>query len=526
MTTRTKFCCAAAIPNLAFTVSASGKVTHKGAQVLTTSAKLSGTGNCQILTTMAQGVLQPCQFQKPIWQNPDYKHKANGESLLTDGSFCNCPICPGQMVKVSRALSRGFKSGMFSAASAISLENLSLESSAETPKAPEKISAQKISNQSFLQEPQSTQGNKTVATKDAAETLTDAKAAEQYTLSCPECDKKNCKYRLEKFGEVSNTVDNDSAQLKRNYESSLETKKFFDAADKAYKNSLELLGSWSYAAHHIISGNQVFKQVPEVVRLAGLCNYDINCAENCIMLPSKREGHGNLNDLSKSASAFDVMSITAMQWHVGKHSYSFDETQIQEIKKQIARLTGKPGKIKTYAELLIEELKKIKFATGEKICPAQFIVRMNKISEKVRNKLAAFSEKPAASYPYYVSKEAYLFAFQMPRLRKFIYVEKAGQDFNLKLYKTVGSGNDVALQKSLSSDDAVEIIKFCGNVQHFVFQENLQVEKFTFEPEFFRSVSEFNFSEVAEIIVWLRANPAENYVAPARKIVERLEKLK
>lgn len=102
-----------------------------------------------------------------------------------------------------------------------------------------------------------------------------------------------------------------------------------------------------------------------------------------------RKWHGNFSDLNKSASEFDVTSVTGMQRHSGNHSYSFNSEDLQEIEKQIAFRTGKPGKVKTYVELLNAELKKITFVAHEKIYPAQFIARMNKISAKVRDKLAA-----------------------------------------------------------------------------------------------------------------------------------------
>lgn len=511
LTERTKFFCTAS-PAVNFSISADGKVTHKGAKVLTTSAKLSGNGICQILTAAAQGVAQPCKFQQTDWIGLDREHKANGKNLLTDSSCCNCPV--GSVVKVRSAMARNFQQGNFSALSALVIDNRADDKN---------ISAQK---------------NFTVESKnisDSAKNLSTTEkilqenkvidANKKYILRCLTCDRKNCKYRLESFGEMSDEVKNNSDKLRENYLKYLETTGNFSSADLAYKKSLKFPATWIYAAHHIISGNQVFKQVPEIVKIANLCKYDINCAENCIMLPSVRKWLDGLSDLNKSASAFDTMSITGMQWHSGNHSYSFDSDDLQEIKKQIAFRTGKPGKVKTYVELLIIELKKIKFAADEKVCPAQFITRMNKISEKVRDKLAAFNKNPAASYPYFVSREAYLFAFKVPRLRKFIVVGRIGGGLKLTLYKTIGTGNKVIPQKIFSSNDATEIIKFCSNVQHFVFLKDISEKDLRFKPEFIKMADDFNFGESAEIIVWLRNNPVENYVAPAKKILERMEKL-
>lgn len=516
LTERTKFSCTAS-PAVNFNVSAGGKVEHKGAKVLTTSAKLSGMGICPILTLAAQGVQQPCKFQQTAWMNFDFTRKANGKNLLTDKSFCNCPV--GSAVKVLTSVAMRFVTGNFSAHSALSIT---------LPAVEKNISEQKnsaVDEKKFSIAEKNFSSNKKIVQENNA-TFENKPVEKNYNLKCLNCDRKECKYRLESFGALSDEVKNDSSKLEKNYLKYLATTKNFSSADLAYKNSLEFPNFWSYQAHHVISGNQVFKQVPEVVKVANLCKYDINCAENCIMLPSRREGHGNLSELSKSASAFDVMSVTGMQWHLGTHSYSFNLEEIQEMKKQIEQRTGKPGKVKTYAELLTVELKKIKFAGDEKICPAQFITRMNKLSARVREKLAAFGENPASSYPYYVSREAYLFAFKVPRLRKFIAVRKNADGLNLKLYKTVGTGDNISLKKDFSSNDASEIIKFCGNVQHFILLGDTSENDLPFASEFFRKTADFNFDEVSEIIVWLRKNPVENYVAPAKKIFERLEKLK
>ena len=524
LTTRAKFFCVAS-PAVNFSISESGKVTHKGDKVLTTSTKLSGVGTCTPLTVMAQGTRIPCQFQQMAWLNFDLTKKAGGKNLLTNLSFCNCPVT-GSVVKVKFANAQNFTSSNFSAKT---ISALKINSSTKT-----NATAKNNSAEVNLTGTKVKQEKNFVATKTSVEKIFASPVAteienvdeKKYILRCLECERQNCKYRLENFGELSDAVNSNSKTLADNYNDYLQTAEKFTVADESYKNSLELGGSWKYAAHHIICGNQVFKQVPEVVKVANLCKYDINCAENCIMLPSYREGHGNFDKFGKSASTFDVMSLTGMQCHIGNHSYSFSCEELAEIKKQIERRTGKPGKVKSYAEILIDELQKIKFATGEKICPAQFVTRMNKLSAKVRDKLAAFKDNPANSYPYFVSREAYLFAFKVPRLRKFIVVEKVGENLNLKLFKTVGAGNNIALQNSLLCKDATEIIKFCGNVQHFILTEDVQVENLPFAPEFFRSTADFNFDEVAEVIVWLRENPVENYVAPAKKIAQRLEYLR
>ena len=106
LTERTKFFCAASSA-IVFSVSMTGNVTHKGAKVLTTAAKLSGNGICPILTAAAQGTPQPCKFKQTPWLNFDFKHLVESKNLLTDKSFCQCPV--GSVVKVRTAAAQGFK---------------------------------------------------------------------------------------------------------------------------------------------------------------------------------------------------------------------------------------------------------------------------------------------------------------------------------------------------------------------------------------------------------------------------------
>lgn len=108
LTERAKFFCVAA-PAVNFSISMSGQVTHKGSKVLTTAAKLSGSGTCPILTAMAQGTPQPCRFQQTPWINFDLKCKADSKNLLTANTFCKCPV--GSVVKVKAANAQGFTQG-------------------------------------------------------------------------------------------------------------------------------------------------------------------------------------------------------------------------------------------------------------------------------------------------------------------------------------------------------------------------------------------------------------------------------
>ncbi len=398
MTKRTIFYCATNSP-VVFTIEETGKVTHKNSQVLTITTQLQPAGICSILTAAANGIPQPCKFEQTPWLNFDLKNKSESGNLLTSESCCMCSV--GGMIKVRAANAMGFKKGSVSVDSASSAEKVEVaETSSEKKSVPRSITNTPVDSKNASKEDITAKPSETrqeinqppQKTKAESKPLSDDK---KFTLQCKSCERKGCKYRREKFGEFATEVNNDSVILRTNYKKFLGEGKNLTAADRNYLESLKMGGAWSYAAHHVISGNQVFKQVPKVTKIAQACGYDINCAENCIMLPSKSEGHGELTAIGKSASAFDVMSMTGMQWHVGGHSYKFSADELEEIKRR----TGRGNKVKSYAELLIEDLQKISNRIGDDVCPAKVISTLNNLSLRVKEKLASFKKIPQKVFP-------------------------------------------------------------------------------------------------------------------------------
>ena len=74
------------------------------------------------------------------------------------------------------------------------------------------------------------------------------------------------------------------------------------------------------------------------------------------------------------------------------------------------------GALKNYVELLKARLNGIVDKTDvENFCPGGFIVRLNNLSADVKKFLDAFAEEPASSFPYYVSRAAYLYAFGLSK---------------------------------------------------------------------------------------------------------------
>lgn len=176
-----------------------------------------------------------------------------------------------------------------------------------------------------------------------------------------------------------------------------------------------LYGSYMYsiAHHHLIPVNQCFKSFPEIVKLANYYNYNINKAENGIALPTMNVGYDKQTfDLRKEV-AFNAMSKQGKQWHKGGHKYSCC------ISSNIDSILPKPFyNYKTAVEekILIPYSNKLR---DECKCRAanyeqqskEFESNMDNICAKIARYLRRFEDEPQKSYPYYISKMAFYFAF-------------------------------------------------------------------------------------------------------------------
>ena len=379
----------------------------------------------------------------------------------------------------------------------------------------------------------------------------------------PEC--RDCAYR--KDNEPAD-VNNKSNILRENYNAA---KPHSDRYDDYFDGTVEPLGSgkpnrWRFAAHHLISGNQVFKQNPELVRLARFCGYDINAYENCIMLVGYPEDYPDCERM-KSVSAYDVMSEGRVQWHVGGHSYTFaDADEKAMICKQIGirnKINMNPADIKTYAELVQEEISRLTYRLENKknrqpVCFAdpqakrQLRDKLNRVSRKIKDKLAAFTDegKPHHSFPFYVSKEAYRFTYGLPRTGKVITVLKDSGRLILTKYRLERFTEVIADRErnllikpgeTLSFDLADQYwrrdcIVFCDNVSFFVYLDDTPRDVLPFAVERERQFPpdcrdtgrdgrRFLEEHNTELLVWLRDTSDQAYVSPAVMVKKRLKEL-
>ncbi|MBR6012742.1 MAG: AHH domain-containing protein [Selenomonadaceae bacterium] len=486
LTTSAKFKCMGS-PAVEFTVieGTNKKVFHDGKIVLTTDAKLIGRGVC---IPKSPQTPPPCTCSLKGWILPDNNSSVCGKNLLTSQSrnFCQSAPTPVPIIFSSNAC-RNFQEGS-------SVQNVSMTFSAAAQN--EKTSEDNKENSASLQENSVDKENKSaqnkISDKAQGEKLNNAVVDKKQipkgkkNFRCSSCFRKsNCKYFME--GKVEDNflgkivrkkkADNNSKKLMENYFQYLENISGLDAkknledivkdkkgdfdfcfklknsirgkcttADEQFLDSLyrwckiieerkKLL--WGYQAHHIIPIEQIFNDFEKISFVANLGKservFDINCAENCIMLPSYNHSekydtifdkvqksvgkiYSSFFKTTEEKNIYEVMLIAEkehrfkMQWHAGGHSYE------KQISKDMRKMIGGniKGGFKDYTTALEYEIQKIENCIDlENICPAEIRKRILNLIDKVRNSISAFHDHPTASYPYFVSRASFLYAFEL-----------------------------------------------------------------------------------------------------------------
>ena len=535
------------------------KAFYNGKKLLTKAAVLkSKVGICQPLTQAAQGVPQPCQCQLSVWNSFSDKEFACASFLLHKSSYNQCfkGGAPGKItVRTTGVAGHIIKAGVLA--------------TSRIPKATVK------SIVLFAQKKTANDLDNAVSHNSKSEHESNpvfpSEKPDFSNRLCPGCKKyKTCSYY-----NADTNIDNDSAKLRANYEllPDIEKDVYYERIVKQY--GAAGLAPWSYAAHHIISGNQVLKD-EEFIELVRMANslwdtsnpeskiYDINNAKNCAFLISKDYEYGEKNQNRKTVSAYDAMSESGIQWHLGGHSYQFDRDEVDFLRGRVQFLTHQSTAVdlKNYAELLKEELRKIKTSMfANKVCrdtvaqKRAFVLRMNNVSRNVKNKLSAFQEKPHHSFPYYVSKVAYQFAFGLPRTAKIIFVYRVGNKVGLEKFRVTRFNDTITISGKIldfkpiipitesnpslfeiqTGEEKAKLIRFCENIEFFVLDKgiNKDILPFHIEKRFvFESKNEERRHKTVEwledhdteILVWLKScQNFYQYTAPLKRIKERLK---
>lgn len=521
-----------------------------GSKMLTTGAKLkSKTGLCSMF--LVNGVPQPCQCQLTSWLGFSTSSFACGNPLLTSASSNTCSFRGGKITCVSSGVSGKVAKG--GSASGTEIHGFT----ALIPL---------VSAVEQIKQKQNETGNGNKAGQARGSVQAKAQISEKKrpddNLLCPGCEKQaQCSYfnATDKLEEN----ENNSNQLQRNYNQKIATKA--DNFDKYYQNISQQEPGYAYPAHHVIPGNEVLNCFPRLVKMAHICGndgkdfiYDVNNALNCAMLVSKRKGkeYSQQTEFMKGVKSYDAMSDIRLQWHLARHSYSFNDDELAGLKKRIEKRVGPRAalSINTYENLLKAELARLEASMlKNKVCrntpqqKALFVRRMNAISKKVRNKLLSFSNKPSDSFPFYVSRPAYLYSFNTPETGKIAIVRKAEGEagaYIIEKYRVkhhINNGVDKVVFTSIDdkfmenphcfkADDKKESILFCGNIVHFLFVGYAKEGLLPFKPEYIYRVygnaqnEKFLPERDTQLLKWLAENQSE-YVSPNRKIKERLKGL-
>lgn len=590
LTDKTLFQCNMNVGQIPFTCSGNKKASVSLAGNLLTISASGGpkAGTlCNSPMKVVGGTPQPCTCSLLGWRSASQVCTLEGQAVLTEKSFNQCQF--GGRIKVLHCQSRVTTGGAAVAAMAMSMfqqnhsethnsvcngmeagiaKGAEVKTNIQEPKHPEKPDMSKKPDK-----PDKSKMSK--KPKDDNSILSEMLCSGE----CSREQREKCGYftdhQTRQDSQVA--VDNQSKILAENYAMATKDESHRDDIDDQYYALREKYGTryWSYAAHHIISGNQVFKQLTELVRLADFLCYDINNAKNCIYLASKDEGYGAICKEQRNISAYDVMSLSKLQWHVGGHQYSFSKDELPLLRKNIEKNCCLPNaEIRSYAELLQEEVADFmaqlrqkqlcwygEDAKAHKALKQRFSRGMNRISQRIRQKLGTFQKHASDSYPYYVSKEAYRYAFTLPKTGKMIIVRRKADDtlvlrkyrvswplagnkanedgLDRLLLKPVGGGGETAefvLKPLASLRNQCECIVFCENIGHFLFVDVDFSLRLPFTPPFTRVVQAETLEEVAldeallaserrqtMLRVWLRDEHFPRYVAPIAMIHQRVE---
>jgi len=279
-------------------------------------------------------------------------------------------------------------------------------------------------------------------------------------------------------------------------------------------------------AHHLISGNQIFKRYKEIVNIAFACGYDINCIENGIFLPTLTDKTKERLKFAqrKYPAAFDVMAEVKRQWHVGGHSYdtsginiSFGD-YVSEVSKLMDLLENN-----WLTQLSCENNKK----QDQKV-----IDDLNSISKKIRNKIERFAKDSKGSDPFYVSRVALEFAYGSPESTLFIAYDIQEKNKIWKYnYKSKSKTFTIEDYKEIEERDLSAFIKFSGGSRYFVSFDNeknksfLKFKAFIENKFFIKKNSHYSLTEMIDnkkmdIIQVLKSTEYE----PTRTIIrKRLE---
>lgn len=208
---------------------------------------------------------------------------------------------------------------------------------------------------------------------------------------------------------------------------------------KSYEDEIDLFcnNHSGNVAHHIISTKDVLMQpqVKFVLKLVNFYQWDINGAFNCILLSGneERDDLTGLLESQKTEVKYQIMNAVKRQWHGGGHAYS--AVDVDEFEGN-------------YAMLVTNKLMEVMDTLSNSFCRQnngryyergreEFIRKINKFIAIICNKLANFEKDPRLSHPFYVSSDAFRFAYGIPQSCKLLFVKYGKMQDKLMVYKYI-----------------------------------------------------------------------------------------
>lgn len=294
-------------------------------------------------------------------------------------------------------------------------------------------------------------------------------------LYCPYDSSKdkcqNCRYAQTEDSHMLSAKREGSSRepgviLRDNYEIEFNS---LSATRKGYKNTCNSLSEeydifsrigCGNQAHHILSTKDVYEQdkLRFVLKLANFYEYDVNEAYNCIILPaynSKSErgktelqvSFSKTSDFDKRSSKYYAMRMSGRQWHGGGHGGDFENSQnISCYATEVTDLLYQCMRKESKNHCRIEE----RFYEVDK---KMFIKRIHKALNFVRERLIAFDINPKKSLPFYVSRDAYEYAFEVANIRVLVFRKSSIGIQTYKYMFTRRSGNTYPDERGVKNFD-------------------------------------------------------------------------
>lgn len=484
LTEKAAFKCSAH-PMTKIGVVADGNVSFRGQRVVTDSDMLVLKTPPPFCPALSKGATVPCTFPPTrisMLFSETSRQVLAGSPLLLDGCQGTCPLVPDG--KISLANHSDTQNVFRELSSKAGSENSSGNSGSAAATSNSDQTASSPGNAKANDGQSAAGAGQPVQKKEKASEQPNPLTSQVLACSrsCSAEERRNCEARKKlKQQWRDKPFKNDSGTISRNYKKRIDGKddashaivtaahkahKLFSASQdecRKYKEDNNLADApWGYAAHHILSGNEILlpekkvvqkspaaKDMADLFALIRIANFDINDADNCIMLPGvnskdKEDPHGKRCLQRKREAAFETMAFSRLQWHCSKHGYPMDN-YIENVRAALPlrHLAGREREIRNYRDLLMERFGKlVKPYKKAPVCPKEdrrrlekFVQDLKQEIEVIRQELIQFAEKPHRSFPYFVSMEAWRYAFLLPRVAKIMAITRKEDDYLFQQFR-------------------------------------------------------------------------------------------